>query len=471
MSQQSQLPEVQVAPDGSFTAERVAPGQYEVSARAPGWSRASSTVTVESGQTARVELTLKRGGTVTGHVLGLTSSELERCQVLTRGARAKPGPDGAYRVTGVTPGTGEVTAVLIPDGKRRATPFTLTDIDTPVQVDLDFGKGATLSGTLRRGGAAAAGVTVEARSGTSGGSSVTDSAGAWEVSGLDPGQANVRVLDARGRVLLARTVPITTDRRLDLDLPSGVLRGRVVAMPERKPLAGASVGVRGNADNAALDRSVLTDEGGAFRVEDLPDGSFTVRAEASGFTPSERAGTLSMSAGPDVTLELQPEQRLVLQVHLASGVAPDQVNLVAAHGGAVDASLWVQADRSGEAVVTGLPAGNFTLMVSSFGEAALFAAPVPGGPLAVQLRPIGSVHVAPARGALVRLVAADSGLVVPVGVWQNPGRSEWMTADGGIDCQVPFGPYQVQIQRNGLLVEPIGVEVQPGEVRFVSVGQ
>lgn len=458
-----------VQPDGSFVAERVTPGQYRVSADAPGWSRASAEVTVVSGQPASVELVLKRGGSIVGQVLGLTASELERCQVLAESARAKPAADGSFTLTGVRPGEGEVLGMVFPDGKRRSARYSLQDLETPVRVELDFGRGVTVSGTVRRGGQPTPGLTVDARSTGAGGSSVTDAGGSFEVPGLEPGEVTVRVLDARGRSLVVKTLAVDADRRLDLDVPGGVVRGRVVALPERRPVVGARVSVRGEGEAAGLERGAVCDETGAFRVEELPDGDFTVEARAASFTPASRAVHVTMGAAPEVTLELEAERRLVLEVRLSGGAVPDQINVLPARGGQVGAAAWVQVDRTGEAVVETLPAGSFTLLVSAGGEAALFQAVVPGGPVPVPLGPTGTLRVLPAASARVRVVAVEQALVVPIGPWQNPERGDWVDVAEGLVVTLPAGTFQVQVQRGGQLVEPVLVTVGPGQPVFVTL--
>jgi hypothetical protein len=86
-------------------------------------------------------------------------------------------------------------------------------------------------------------------------------------------------------------------------------------------------------------------------------------------------------------------------------------------------------------------------LISSGGGAALVTLPVPNVETAVALRTTGSVRVATTAGEewRVRVVSVESGLPVPVGPWQNPGRGDWVTVRGGVlALRVPAGQYVVQ---------------------------
>ncbi len=434
---------------GAFGLPQVAPGQYQVWAEAEGWAQARSQATVEPGRTASVTLTLKRGGTVNGRVLGLGGKELERCEVFSRGARTKPAPDGSFTLSGVPLGPGEVAAFVLPDAKRRTVRIELKSFDEPVSVELDFAQGVHLSGSVRRHGAPVAGVFVEAvgSGGTGSGATTTsDSQGQWELGGVEPGQVEVRALDRQSNVLAARQLQVTSDARVELEVPGGTIAGKVVALPDRTALIGARVAANG-AGASAVNREARTDQGGAFTLDELPDGDLVVRADAEGYAPAEARVTVSMGSSRELTLALEEEKRLRLLVREEDGSAPDQVQLLPVRGGRIDDPIWVLCDRDGRASVASLPAGGSTFLVSSGGSAALLALAVPSAETAVVLHTTGTLRVvAPADQVWrLRVVSAESGLTVPIGPWQNPGRGEWVEMRGGLlALRVPAGTYAVQ---------------------------
>ncbi len=445
----NQIDPVKVDSSGAFSMPRVTPGQYQVSAEAEGWAQARAQAVVEAGRTASVTLTLKRGGTVNGRVLGLGAKELERCEVFSRGARGKPSPDGSFTLTGVPLGPGEVGAFVLPDAKRRSAPIDVKSVDQPVAVELDFARGVHLSGSVRRRGAPVAGVIVEAAGNggaASGGNTTSDSQGQWELGGVEPGQVEVRALDRQSNVLAARRLQVLDDARIDLEIPGGTVAGKVVALPDRTPIIGARVRAAG-VGATPVSREARTDQTGAFTLDELPDGDLLLRGEADGYAPAEARVTVSMGASREVALALEEEKRLRLLLREEDGSVPDQVQLLPVRGARIDDPVWVTCDRAGRASVGSLPAGGYTFLISSGAGEALVNLAVPSEETAVVLRATGTVRavVAPGQAWRIRVVSAESGLAVPVGPWQNPARSEWVDVRSGLlAVRVPAGEYVVQ---------------------------
>ena len=414
---------------------------------APGWPQANREVVVAAGQQAEVALTLARGGTVLGRVLGLTAEQLARLDVWTRGARGKAGADGSFRLEGVPAGPGEVRASLHPEGRERSARFELADADTPVTVEIDFAGGATVSGAVRRGGRAAAGLIVEcARGGRPEGSTVTDDAGQYRFDGVDDGELDVTVRDDVGATVAARRVTVSGATRVDFDVAAGEVAGRVVDAETRDGVAGAEVVLR-SASGAEVVRSLRSSETGAFRVGELADGDYTLRASAPGFAPATAAIHLTMGRAPDVTLSLTGEQRLELLVTEADGAPADSVLITPMSGGRVLDEVWARCDSRGRAIVTSLAPGGYAALVSGRG-AALVAFAVPSAGARVALAPTGRLQVlAPAGTASswrVRVVA-PGGAAVPTSRWYNPDRGEWVALHGGaLAVRVPAGAYTVQ---------------------------
>jgi protocatechuate 3,4-dioxygenase beta subunit len=434
---------------GAATFESLPPQRYRVSASAEGLARDLEEATVAPGQTAEVTLTLKRGGTIDGRIVGLSTEDLGRCMVRGGGTGDQPKPDGSFVLHGVQPGAVEVTASVFPAGRQRSVRTEVTDIEVPVSVEIDFTTGLTVRGTVRRASRPAAGLTVSAggRGGRVAGSAVTDADGAYEIAGLDPGELEVRAVDEVGRTLAARTVQARADTRVDLVVPAGALAGRVVDARRREGIAGARV--RATSEEPPLvDRSAQTGEDGAFRLAELADGAWALRVEASGYAPGEATARLSMGRASDVEVALEPEQRLDLILREPDGAVPDTAMLLPMRDGRVDDAIWLRCDRDGRATVTTLPPGGYTLLVIGRG-AALLRVTVPSVEVPVQLQPGGRLVVMPpveSGGGNWRVrVVAGGGVAVPVSPWANPGRSEWITPGGNpLTLRLPAGGYVVE---------------------------
>jgi len=92
----------------------------------------------------------------------------------------------------------------------------------------------------------------------------------------------------------------------------------VVDAETRDGVAGAEVVLRA-ASGAEVVRSVRSAESGAFRVGELADGDYTLRASAPGYAPATATIHLTLGRVPDLTLSLTGEQRLELIVTEADG--------------------------------------------------------------------------------------------------------------------------------------------------------
>ena len=287
---------------GTFHVKGLPSGMARVIVEAKGWAARSEQAKIESGRTAQVEVTLKRGGTVVGRVVGLSQEELGRCEVRVGASEGEPDASGAFRLEGVPVGSQVVRALVVPDFKSRQATVEIPAAGAEVEVELNFAAGVTLSGTVRRGGRPAAGVTVAA--GPPGGwgmaSAVTDEVGGWRLAGLPEGELEVRVLNEHGALVTRRQLTATSDARVELEIPDGVLTGRVIGGRRRDGIAGATV--RLEYEGKEL-RSVATDEAGAFVARELPDGRYRVRASAAGWGPAEAIAEIVPGAARPVTLE------------------------------------------------------------------------------------------------------------------------------------------------------------------------
>jgi protocatechuate 3,4-dioxygenase beta subunit len=93
----------------------------------------------------------------------------------------------------------------------------------------------------------------------------------------------------RSRMLLTDT-PRTRDYRL---VPGGVIRGRVLARADGRPIAGAilrvqpPVSAKFGSDTAGYETRAVSDETGAFEMRGLPSGAVTIAATAPGWTNVE----------------------------------------------------------------------------------------------------------------------------------------------------------------------------------------
>jgi outer membrane receptor protein involved in Fe transport len=82
----------------------------------------------------------------------------------------------------------------------------------------------------------------------------------------------------------------------------GSLRG-IVHDPQHRPLAGAQVVVHGQ--NATEPKMIQTDENGEFKVNDIPEGAYTIDVSAKGFQPLEQQVTVAADKTPVLHFQLE----------------------------------------------------------------------------------------------------------------------------------------------------------------------
>src|SRR6185369_2103678 len=149
-----------------------------------------------------VRLTLKSGGTIIGHITGLSEAELQNAMVMANSpngnASAAVDANGAYRIEGAPLGTVRVNARAgqIMTSNRTAPPKSVqVDTGSTVTVDIDFSSDTKVTGRVTRSGAPVAGASVNFSGGGRSGRVSTDNNGRYEMTGLDNGKYSVTVMD------------------------------------------------------------------------------------------------------------------------------------------------------------------------------------------------------------------------------------------------------------------------------------
>ncbi len=152
----------------------------------------------------------------------------------------------------------------------------------------------------------------------------------------------------RWRALLAALfVTPSALRAQQSTAPSGLgeIRGRLTATGTGQPITGGSIGVRRDGDSA-FTAGAIPDSAGAFRVNGLRSGRYTIRIRVLGYTPLTRGGIVvsadhpivdvgALSLGP-VATELAAQQVTAERADLV--LAPDRniystKNMTGASGG------------------------------------------------------------------------------------------------------------------------------------------
>ena len=295
--------------DGSFRVEGVSPGRHRlrVATSREGWTGVDKELTVGPGGLNRVEVTLSRGGLLTGRVLKADGTPAPGAQLradpdggrgLLMPITAESGGDGTFRIAGLPDGTATVQAwdPVFGVARQEVGPFSGA---SQQQVDLRLGPAASISGRVTfDDGSPAAAVSV-AFTGQGRGmpytsvSTVDD--GRFSVQGLLPGRYTVKARRKLGPWNLStsferpdlRIVTLEGEQRaegVELVLPKGGRNiGGVALLADGQPAVGAQVvagveesGRAGRPPGHVVEHRGMVREDGRFLIEDVEAGLFTL---------------------------------------------------------------------------------------------------------------------------------------------------------------------------------------------------
>jgi len=436
--------------DGGFEIADVPDGAYALEAEREGYTPAKlEPVLVAGAPVSGLELRLRRGGAVTGSLLGLKPDELGRVEVLARGPTwalhsGTIDPQGRYRVDGMAPGEWTLQARISLTGRQARGRITIGGEGDQEALDLDFGKGFTLSGRVTRGGAplATTGVIARGQRTGAGGAAMTGPDGHYRIEGLERGSYEVIVLAGGARTAPSRQqVTLDADQELDVDLKTGGIHGRVLASEDGSPIPGAVVTLGGDDDTEGLD--VPADARGSFRLAEVPAGPWIARARQRGYGVARQE--IAVGADEDVELTFKLERTSGLSLDVAGPRGPvDSVELAVLDGaGHLLLAGEFTASERGRVNLEGLPPGSYEILLEAPDSAvSRFPLKVPSDPIAVQLIAPGEVDllvpglVQGGERAMLSLIdGAGRRLEVPSG---GGVTSEWQVRFGR--AQIPWAP-------------------------------
>jgi hypothetical protein len=179
-------------------------------------------------------------------------------------------------------------------------------LDVPVDDALSEESGSTLAVTaLDADGAPVSNVRIVAQ-GPSYIDGLTNSQGQFDAHNLPLGRYTVSAAREgydSDQIDIEVEQGVHAPVRLFLKMQQGAIIGRVLTRTALQPIPGAKVFV----DSVRLDRSAVTDADGAFVLNDIPPGPYTVCAEASGFARQSRLAEVTPGQRVPVDFALEAE--------------------------------------------------------------------------------------------------------------------------------------------------------------------
>jgi len=315
--------------DGRYTLKHLAPGEYNVMAKAKDYIYdIRQGVVVKEGETvASVDFRLKRSVSLAGFVRDDTGKRISGANVsafMMNFQKPSVGSettvqDGTFRIEGLAPG-GYMVSV-------EKSPYPLMmklNIQAPDEnLELVLESGGSISGMVQDkvskkpvptykivaeyspggffGGGSMAMMNRDPRYNRS--DEVNSPDGAFFISNLKPGEFNLKV-NAQGYAAGEKSgIRVESNKTVEgvlIELGKGVtLEGQVVALSDKTPVSGASVSVDTGGTNffgmdmdmfdmGPVNASSLTNEEGKFRLENLSAGLTTLEVKKEGFLKGKK---------------------------------------------------------------------------------------------------------------------------------------------------------------------------------------
>lgn len=451
--------------DGGFRISGVQDGTYNLTAIKDGYAAdfQGHTVAVAGASIGGLEIKLSAGASITGRITGVEFSQLARVRVWANweGNSGRVDPDGVYRISNLRPGTWRVAAEVPGTPLHAEGQVTIEPGNPEARLDLQLGQGYELTGLVLRNGQPLAGATVGLhRPGTlSEQNAKTDHQGSFRFGGLESGAYDLAVSTPNG-AQHRESVEISGDREIRVELRTASLTGRVVDAADSSPLSGVQVSLAPLAPEdgrAPFFPEVTTDARGTFRLLEVGDGAWKVKASREGYAPGEREiqvdGSADGGENQEVEIRLSPTAGLTVEAVLASGQRPDRVQVTVIGGdGRVVSSGSYPLGEEGRARISNVPPGSWQLLVeSNQSAAATVAATVPGPVLHVVLPPAGRVEIRVPDLAQSNVIAKAT-LTGPGGPLRFTGfggtvESEWNLYQGrAFLSHIPAGSWQVVVR-------------------------
>ncbi len=487
--------EAQYADDGAFEIS-VAPGTWDIRASADGYRPADvSNVELEAGATKEgLELSLKRGGGLAGHVVDPRGNPVAGASVACCDAGTRPGGlAGGSGPSATSDGDGHFQLDGLPDGHVT---LTVTDGDfVPATRDVDpastadvvitLSTGGEISGTVVSGDGSSPvpGASVrldpEGDSGTAVGASQTaqsDGSGAFHFDHLPTGRYRLTA-QTQSASSTPQDLVLTDGQPMDgvrVTVATGAeVDGIVSGLP-----SGQLGGVNVSASAAGFQASVVTSDDGHFTLTNVPPG--VVRISGATAMPSVRtvAKTVEVSADDtQVSVELAFEGGSRLSGAVTRAGQPVTQFTVNATPDPPDGSgrrYTAMSDGSGRYAIEDMTDGNYQVLVNGTASPYRTTIAVSGdtnGDIALPASALSGVVTDAASGQALEgaSVSAQTGVESTAqGIQRTTTDSSGAYTMSGLDP----GDYQVSARRDGyqLKTQTITVGADAASLDFALDG-
>ena len=447
--------------NGAFEIDGEAPGHYSLTAGKSGYAEGIlRDFDASTGAPARI--IMASGAVITGHVTGLSNSELQQATVTATsagsGSASTPvDSSGNYRIEGAPSGTVRLTARtgqgFATTGKTSPVKSIQVDPGASVQADLEFIT-TVVQGRVTRNGQPITNAVIHfmprnAQAQTSA-NATTDGNGSYEVSGLAEASYNVQVVDLQRTTPYNTTYDVHGSGSFDIDIKAAPVRGSVIDSTSGAPIEGAQILIQSTGSDTAFltSRGAQSDPSGAFFIDNVAQGSYQARAEKEGYGHDVQTITVGDNGLDSVVFKLSPSSGVTL--HVVDGrdqrpIGADVTRIVDAAGQEMDTGAF-RFGGGPDPIKLTLSPGTYRVTLSSMGYAPrTITISSPSEPT-VALTPGGTIVLRSKSTTLLRARLVDSsGTPYTRGPFRNPIFTIDPSPGLTTLTNIAAGTYQLQI--------------------------
>lgn len=268
---------------GAFSFPNSGAGRYVLRANTTAGTARHEFVLAEDERRVDIVLKVVGGRSIRGVITGLTSEQLKQTHVSLQSKagyfQATVDDRGAYALSGVPPGRASLTV-------RGMSRMIHRSVDVPADKDmvleLVFPPGSRLTGRVTQGGKPIPDTAIWLQPVSDTNTEYlgrTGEDGRYQIDGIVAGEYNIRAEDD-----ISRRITIAGDAKLDIDIPSLQLGGRVIEDGTSVPVVDADVFVRGmEAATSRVHNDENTDHFGNFQLTGLEPGAVTLSVYKPGY--------------------------------------------------------------------------------------------------------------------------------------------------------------------------------------------
>jgi hypothetical protein len=349
--------------DGAYSLSAPA-GTATITASLSGYQSASTTVTVTAGSSTTaptLQIAPNSPGNVTGQVVNSSNTGLSGATVTAAGLSTVTAADGSYALNNLPAGSTNITASLTGFQNGSASVTVAAGATTPAPtITLVSGSG-TITGTVKSSsGAAISGASV----GFGGGSTTTDTSGAYTLTGVPTGTVQL-VASASGFQSVTQSVTVnggstsTANFTLSPAAAGGTVTGKVTNVSSGAALSGATVSWSGG--------SATTSTTGIYTLTNVTAGTQNITASKTGYL--SRTLSVGVTGGATATLNIPiaTAGKITAKVVTSTGAVVSGAT-VTIKGGAVATTVTGSTNTSGLFTTTWIPVGTYTVTVAKTGH-------------------------------------------------------------------------------------------------------